>query len=212
MAKRILHELIGGILASLCITIGGTVFLSCDNKYVGAVFFSVALISICLLGFSLFTGKIGFIVEDHSKANIASLIACLMGNFIGCAFFGLLIKLSLQSVSERSTILCAAKLEQSFPEALIRAFFCGVLMYIAVWVYRSKNRMVGILFCIPVFILCGFEHSIADMFYFANAGIYSSQALLYLLIIVLGNTLGGIFIPFTEFLRSLSENKFKGEL
>lgn len=211
MIKRALRELIGGILASLCIAIGSSVFLACDNKYLGAVFFSVALLSICLLGFSLFTGKIGFTVEDHSAGNIIGVIACLIGNFIGCSFFGLLIKLGLPSLSEKAETLCSAKLLQSFPEAIIRAFFCGVLMYIAVWVFRAKSKLIGILFCIPVFILCGFEHSIADMFYFADAGIYTGQALLYQLTIVLGNTIGGVFIPLVEILRSALENKPKGE-
>ena len=196
--KRALRELIGGILASLCIAIGGSVFLACDSKYLGAVFFSVALLSICLLGFSLFTGKIGFTVEDHSAGNIIGVIACLIGNFIGCSFFGLLIKLGLPSLSEKAETLCSAKLLQSFPEAFIRAFFCGVLMYIAVWVFRVKSKLIGILFCIPVFILCGFEHCVANMFYFSMGNIWSLKVIGYLLIMTVGNSLGGMLIPFVK--------------
>ena len=55
--------------------------------------------------------------------------------------------------------------------------------------------MIGIVFCIPAFILSGFEHSIADMFYFAASGIVSGEAFLYLVMIVLGNSLGGLLIP-----------------
>ena len=85
---------------------------------------------------------------------------------------------------------------------MIRGFFCGVLMYVAVWVYREKKTVAGILFCIPVFILSGFEHSIADMFYFSLAGtVFQGRSLLFLLLVVLGNSLGGLFIPCLQGLR-----------
>ena len=62
--------------------------------------------------------------------------------------------------------------------------------------------MAGILFCIPVFILSGFEHSIADMFYFSLAGtVFQGRSLLFLLLVVLGNSLGGLFIPCLQGLR-----------
>ena len=87
-------------------------------------------------------------------------------------------------------------------QTLFRGFFCGVLMYVAVWVYREKKTVVGILFCIPVFILSGFEHSIADMFYFSLAGtVFQGRSLLFLLLVVLGNSLGGLFIPCLQGLR-----------
>ena len=74
-------------------------------------------------------------------------------------------------------------------------------MYTAVWVYREKKTPLGILFCIPVFILAGFEHSIADMFYFALAGLYRLRSLWFLLLVVLGNSLGGLFIPCLQALK-----------
>jgi len=55
---------------------------------------------------------------------------------------------------------------------------------------------------VPVFILAGFEHSIADMFYVFFAGIFSPAAyfspngFLFLLLVVLGNSVGGMLIPF----------------
>ena len=55
-------DLLYGLAAGILIGIGGTVFLACENKIVGAVLFSVALLCICLRGYALYTGKIGFIV------------------------------------------------------------------------------------------------------------------------------------------------------
>ena len=60
----------GAVSAGIMIAIGGSVFLACDNKYVGAVLFSVALLCICYLGYYLFTGKIGYLAKDFSKSNI----------------------------------------------------------------------------------------------------------------------------------------------
>jgi len=59
----------------------------------------------------------------------------------------------------------------------------------------SIGFIAGIVFCIPVFILCGFEHSIADLFYFAASGIVSLEACLFLWIVILGNALGGMLLP-----------------
>ena len=75
-------------------------------------------------------------------------------------------------------------------------------MFVAVWSYREKKTIVGILFCIPVFVLSGFEHSIADMFYFSLAGtVFRPESLLFLLLVILGNSLGGLFIPCLQLLR-----------
>ena len=79
-----------------------------------------------------------------------------------------------------------------------------MLMYTAVWSFRERKTPLGILFCIPVFVLSGFEHSIADMFYFALAGLFRLQSLWFLLLVVLGNSLGGLFIPFLQRLKGES--------
>lgn len=197
-----------GILAGLCISLGGSVFLACDNKYVGAVLFSVALLSICMFGFSLYTGKIGYIVEKHTGSDIISLFAGLFGNLVGCAAFGFLYRAGLPELSHRAEELCLLKLGETAPEALIRAFFCGVLMYIAVWSYREKNTCFGILFCVPVFILSGFEHSIANAFYFSAAANLSPDSLFYIFLVIAGNTVGGCTIPV---LLKLTKEKKRNE-
>jgi len=69
----------GSISAGIMIAIGGSAFLACDSKYVGAVLFSVALLCICYLGYYLFTGKIGYAVDDHSGKNICALSEGLLG-------------------------------------------------------------------------------------------------------------------------------------
>ena len=68
-------------------------------------------------------------------------------------------------------------------------------MYTAVEIFKEKKTPLGIIFCIPVFILCGFEHSIADMFYFGASGIFTAKILTFELAAVLGNTVGGLVLP-----------------
>ncbi|MBR0541555.1 MAG: formate/nitrite transporter family protein [Clostridia bacterium] len=190
-----MSKILSGISAGILISIGGSVFLACDNKYVGAVMFSVALLCICLKGYSLYTGKIGFIPEKHDKEAFSVLLLGLLGNLIGTVVCGYAIRYALPALGDTAEKICTLKLEQAIPQTLIRGIFCGVLMYLAVSIFRDKQKVIGILFCIPVFILAGFEHSVADMFYFAASGIVSLEAFVFLMTVVLGNTIGGMLLP-----------------
>ena len=191
-----LKKFISGVCAGLMIAIGGTVFLSCDNKYVGAALFSMALFCICTKGYSLFTGKIGFIPESHTKEDLSVLFLGLLGNAVSTVLLGLAVSYALPAAGAAAAAICEAKLSQEAFQTFIRAFFCGVLMYLAVSIYREKNSALGIFLCIPTFILSGFEHSIANMFYFGVSGVLNLESALYILIVLLGNAAGGTVLPF----------------
>ena len=189
-----MKDLFYGITAGLLIGIGGTVFLS-NNKFEGAILFAVALICICAKGYSLYTGKVGFMAYNHKGKDFFNLLMCFVGNLIGTVTSGLAIMYALPAVSAYAKTICQAKLTQSIPEAFIRAVFCGILMYLAVAIYREKNTYIGVLFCVPVFILSGFEHSIANIYYFAVAGMGTASVIGYILLIVIGNSVGGLLFP-----------------
>ena len=189
-----LKKIISGILAGFAISIGGTVFLSYDNRYIGAILFSVALLSICAMGYSLFTGKVGFIPANHDKDAVSTLLLGLLGNAIATSVCGYAIRYALPKVGEAAEKACNARLDQVFGSTLIRGIFCGMLMYLAVYIYREKKSFIGIFFCIPVFILSGFEHSIADMFYFAASGIVSLRAFGFIWTVILGNAVGSMLL------------------
>ena len=197
-ALEILRKIADGFLAGVLISLGGTVFLACNDsaipygKYIGAFFFSMALLCICIKGFSLYTGKIGYLPDKHSKEDISVLLLGLFGNALGTIFLGYLVAVTFPTLKETAFNLCSGKLEQGYHFALVRAILCGLLVYLAVDIYRKDNKIVGILLCIPTFILSGYEHSIADMFYFAASGIASLKAFGYLWIIILGNSLGAL--------------------
>ncbi len=187
--------LLNGIAAGFMIGIGAAVFLSCENKIVGAVLFAVALTVICQLDMMLFTGKIGYIVNAHTKNDILATVFCLLGNAIGTLISGLAIGYCRPALPEVAVTMTNNKLSQPLPMVLVSAIFCGILMYSAVAIFKEKGSMAGIIYCVPVFILSGFEHSIADMAYFWVATNGGLQAVLFILVVILGNSIGGCLIP-----------------
>ena len=204
---KALQRFVNGVMAGIMIAIGGSVFLACYgdgsvlNRAIGAFFFSIALLCICYKGYSLYTGKIGFIPEKHDREAFSVLWLGLLGNLVATVGLGLAVRFAIPSVGSVAEVICASKLTQSFGQTLIRGIFCGVLMYLAVSIYRDKSTVVGILFCVPVFILAGFEHSIANMFYFAAAGSFSLRSAAYIGIVVLGNTVGGVLMPLLAMIK-----------
>ena len=207
IALDISKKVIDGIISGILIALGGAAFLACYDadipytKYVGAVLFSVALLCICMRGYALYTGKIGFVVKKHTKDDISLLLLCLLGNAIGTVAFGYLIGWVFPEIKATALTLCASKLSQGYGFGLLRAALCGILVYLAVDIYHNNKSTLGILLCIPAFVLSGYEHSIADIFYFAASGIASGEALLYLLMIIIGNSLGSLLIPILQLVR-----------
>ncbi len=198
-----LKKILSGISAGILISIGGSIFLSCENKVVGAVLFSVALLCICYKGYSLFTGKIGFIPEKHDKEAVSVLLLGLFGNAIGTVAFGYMLRFAIPAFGTAAQTLCQGKLDnQALWQTFVRGVMCGILMYLAVSIFRDKKTPLGILFCIPVFILSGFEHSIADIFYFATSGIVSLQAFVFLWTVIAGNAVGAVILPLLNFTKA----------
>lgn len=197
----VLRMIAEGILAGLLISLGGTVYLACIDpslpyaKYIGALLFSMALLVICMRGYALYTGKIGLLYENHKKKDLALLGLCLVGNIVGTAAVGSLIAFVFPNLKETAITLCTGKLEQGYLFGFLRAFLCGILVYLAIDLYRNNKTVLGVVMCIPAFILSGYEHSIADMFYFATSRLCTGEVFLYLLMILLGNSVGALLIP-----------------
>ena len=107
-------QLILGILAGILISIGGAVFLASDNKYMGAILFTVALLCICFRGYGLYTGKIGFLVKAHGKEDISATFMALLGNFIGTLLCGLAVRFAIPALGDKAFEICSQKLLQTF--------------------------------------------------------------------------------------------------
>ena len=91
------------------------------------------------------------------------------------------------------------KLDDSFVSLFILAIFCGFLMFIAVDTFKKQSgstvKVIAIFVPVMVFILSGFEHVIADMYYFCLAQAWSGHCLMAVLVMTLGNSVGGMIIP-----------------
>ena len=194
------------ILAGVSISIGGTVFLSLDNKIVGSIFFSLGLFAVCTFGFNLFTGKVGYIFEQK-PSYLLFLLQVWVGNLIGSLIVGYSLRLTrISGISEKAKALCDVKLGDSPLSIFILAIFCNILMFIAVDGFKTNQheigKYIGVFMCVIVFILCGFEHCVANMFYFSIAGVWNGHTILYLLIMTLGNACGGVLIPLARRLQT----------
>lgn len=198
--KYNIEILIKSILAGIMIGIGGTIYLSLDNKIVGSILFAIGLFIIVVYSFNLYTGKIGYLINNFNKKYIRELIITLIGNFIGTFFVGFVLRYTriYTSISDKAKGLVDIKLNDTLISILILSFFCGILMYLAVNTYKEVKdigKYLAVFLGVIVFILCGFEHCIANMYYFTVSSTWSLNTLLYLLVMILGNSLGGILIP-----------------
>lgn len=182
------------------IAIGGTVFLSIENKVIGASLFSIGLFGVLIYNLNLYTGKIGYLITNLNLKYIKELIITLIGNFIGACSVGFILRYTriYDNIYEKVLSLVNIKLSDSIISIFVLSIFCGLLMYYAVNGFKKQTdfgKYLVVYLGVAVFILCGFEHCIANMYYFSVADIWSLKTLGYTGIMVLGNSIGSFIIP-----------------
>lgn len=191
---------LSAVLAGVCIGLGGTVFLSLDNRIAGAVLFTVGLFVICTTGLHLFTGKVCYVFQ-RDAAYALDLPVIWLGNLAGTGLLAALERCTRigPALSEKAAGLCETKLGDGLLSIFLLAVFCNLLIYIAVEGFGKNPHELGkylaLFFGVVVFILCGFEHCVANMYYFSVAGAWSGKTVLYLLVMTLGNAVGGVVFP-----------------
>lgn len=197
---RQFHVLVSGFLAGVCIAVGGTVFLSTESRLAGSLLFTVGLFTICLFQLRLFTGRVCY-VFDRDPAYALELPVVWLGNLAGTFLSARALAATRlgPALAAAARQLCQTKLDDSLWSLFLLAVFCNMMIYLAVEGFRNAphdlGRYLALFLGVSVFILCGFEHCVADMFYFSMAGVWSGRALLALLVITGGNALGGVFFP-----------------
>ena len=198
--KAHFDTLLRSLLAGIMIGIGGVIYLSCDNKYIGAFLFGLGLFTILTFGFNLYTGKIGYAVGNR-PSYIIDLIIIWIGNLIGTVIVGLLVQCTRvgENLIEKAQVLCETKLNDNLISIFILSIFCGLLMFIAADGYKNLTNQVAqvivVFLPVMVFILSGFEHCVANMFYFTVSNMWEWQSIMYLLVMAAGNSVGGMLIP-----------------
>lgn len=190
------------IYSGILIGIAAMVYISSGSLYIGAFLFSFALLLICNMELNLYTGKIGYILEKD-KLYLVSLLLIIVGNFIGIIIMSLIANLAnLSVVIDGAKLLSNYKISHEPLVALFLAIPCGMLMYLAVNSYqRLKSdlaKTLVIMMAVVIFIVSGFEHSIANLFYFTVSLSWNLQAIWLTLLMLLGNAIGAIFLNYLE--------------
>lgn len=172
------------IAAAMLISLGDYALLKLGNP-IGPVIFSLGLLGVCYMGLNLFTGKCGFVFQDKIKAK--DLILILIFNLLAGYLLGLLYSILDIDVLNNSVKKVASwDISISF---FIKSILCGVIMYIAVYMYK-KGTPLGILFGIPLFIFCGFQHCIANIITMGVARTFD----LSIVICIIGNFIGSLIM------------------
>jgi formate/nitrite transporter len=197
----IVKMLILGILAGAFIGLAGvgstTVAVSISEaslgKFIGACVFPGGLTMVLLAGSELFTGNCLLVIpllekEISFSGMIKNWVFVYIGNLIGGILVGAAVVFSHQislfsngmDVSVLST--AAAKCSMTFGDAFIKGILCNFLVCIAVWIsFAAKDiagKIIGLFFPIMMFVLCGFEHSVANMYYI-SAGLFAKMNATY---------------------------------
>ena len=191
------------ILAGICISIGCVVNLRVGGV-AGAVLFAFGLTTVVYYGLKLYTGTAGFI---RRQGDWSMLAVVLLGNIVGCWLMALLIGYAQPDCVEPAAAILAGRLAKGPLACFLLAIGCGFIMTTAVE-FARKGKMLPLLLGVPVFILCGFAHSIADAFYFlvtpadqllqpAVLGVYVSE--------VLGNFVGCNLYRWTLFFSNVEK-------
>lgn len=181
------------LLAGILIGIGGCIYTRCSNQYLGAFLFSFGLLGVLNFEALLFTGKIGYFnfKDTNIKEEIFKYIEMLCFNFIGIIIVGVL---TFNFESE----IFINKLNHSLIQTFISSIFCGVMMYLAVDLWKKHKSPLYVIMAIMIFILAGFDHCIANMYYFIinpNPA-FTLRTLFFFIINIIGNGVGSLSIRY----------------
>ena len=215
MVKKQLVQFLLGILAGLAIGLGSFLFVISKTyvpaeygKILGSFVFAVGLFLVCTFTLSLYTGKIGLVFEKKQEVWFyISLPVMIIGNAVGAIGLGFLMYLVFKSnedVMKTITSVCEIrslqfeKIEsfEPFLITFIKGFACGLCVYLAVKSFAANRlKVVGIIllvFFVFLFVYFGFEHCIANMFYFSMANKWTVGAFINLFLVIFANSLGTI--------------------
>lgn len=195
----------GGVLSTI-----GHPFAKLANAFV----FPAALSLVVFAGAELFTGNVFVMTAGIAGKTVRGgevlriLLLSYLGNFLGsllCAF--LFSATGLLSGGTAAFLVSTAetKMSLSVAELLSRGVFCNILVCLAVWcctrMKSESGKLIMIFWCIFTFVVCGFEHSIANMTLLSLSLLaphgpeLSLMGMAYnLLFVTIGNILGGVLV------------------
>ncbi len=177
------------LLAGICIGIAGFGYLAIGGV-VGAVTFAFGLLAVVHYRLKLYTGTAGFFI----KGEFAKLCAILGLNIVGCLLVAMMARVSPMPLQETAQRILEGRLAAGWWQCGVLAIGCGFIMTTAVK-WGREAKFLPLLFGVPLFIVCGFPHCIADAFYYLVVPAdfladNAAQVLLLYASIVVGNFVG----------------------
>ena len=220
---RLFKVFLFGIYAGLAIGLGSLVFTIVSaylNNMGGMIFasalFSIGLILVCTLGLQLYTGKVGVVFDDEKKLkeNAINLPIMLAGNAVGAFVLGIICHFIFMNIPEVANRIQAISLGKTGSTTVfLQGIFCGALVYIAVYFFKNLQnyamKIIGIITAVTLFVYCGFQHCIANMFYFGMAFNWNVDMLWNLLIVILTNSIGALLVRCMVHLAAIIATKKK---
>ena len=205
------NTILFGVFAGMAIGLGGLLNIVANHflndpaiwgRIVGSLLFPIGLSLVCFLSLNLFTGKIGY-VFDNDVNYLGFLGLVYVGNIIGSLIMGgwALVVFRDTTLFQTALKISDGKLCQLEFWPLVKVFagavLCGVLVYIAIFCYKTFKKvwlkLLGIFLSIGLFVFLKFDHCIANMFYFSFSWSWGNGlAYLNIAIVTLGNSLGAI--------------------
>ena len=184
------------IFAGIYIGVAGFGFLASGiqseiyGPLVGAVLFCLGLMAVVGYRLKLYTGTAGYI----NKNEVGELFLILLGNILGCFLAALFSRVSPMDIQAAAQNIVELRLRTGALRCGILGIGCGLLMTTAV-TFARKGNMLPLLFAVPLFIVCGFTHCVADAFYYlatplAFWKLHALEILGVYVCTVLGNLIG----------------------
>ncbi len=210
--RKHIETILSATMAGALIAIAGTtyLFLKTDYQIIGAFLFGFGLLCVVTLDYKLYTGRIGYLI-DKDKKYIIEILWIVLGNILGALLIMSIIYLAnYEIIINASKSLVATKLSKGIIEIFGLSIMCGMLMYLGVDGYKRIDnpvaRVVVNIFAVVIFVLLGFEHSIANVYYFLLANNYSWYMFTAFIVMLIGNGVGAILLNSIEKLGRLKKS------
>lgn len=242
-SEKIAKTFVLSIFAGAFIALGGlgAAIASCmvSNpsiaRIISGCIFPAGLAMVVLVGAELFTGDCLITISVLERKTsilkfIRTLVVVYVGNFVGslmvgaCAVYGHTLSAFDGKLAQALVDTATTKANIGFVDGILRGIMCNVLVCVAVWMgmsaERTSGKVIGLFFPIMVFVICGFEHSVANMFYIPTGimalseyGLSAQNLNWYGFFITneipvtLGNIIGGVGIAFGLWYTQIPKKK-----
>lgn len=202
-----LQDIKNTIMAGIYISMGAIVYLMIPDKIIASCFFALGIFLVTNYHSMLITRVVPmyFAKIDYKWQHI---ILAAIGNIVGGVIIAFVVSYTrlVPAISENLNKIVQAKFADSILSIFIMAIFCGIFVaYSSLTSRKYRKGSVAQLFYTAIFIvafvICGFDHVVANGFYFGLYGFtegFSLQIIIILSVVLAGNILGGLFTALVE--------------